>query len=130
MARWKGTAKQRAALRKAQLASARKRRGKKGRKANPKVKRSAGRAFVAGLALGQSKTLNRRAGLYAGNRSGYTKSGEYDRRHGPRKKKVRRVGGYVAGVYTTALVASVATGGLHAYANRRASKKYGLKAYR
>jgi hypothetical protein len=88
------TARQKAALRKAQLASARKRKGK-GK--NVKVSRTFGSAFSAGLRLGLSSGHNKRAGISKGR---YTKSGNIDRRYQPRKNVNRRAAGVALGVMT------------------------------
>ena len=123
------TIKQKAALRKAQLASARKRKGR-GKRGGPAVKRSAGRAFVAGLALGGSNKLNKRAGFTGAEHARITKKGQYDKRHRIKSKnKYARFGAYAAGVGTTAVALGVATGGLHAYNHHRVMKKYNKQAF-
>lgn len=80
------TPARRAALRKAQLASAAKRRGRRSTPVRPTV----GRAYRAGLSLGLSEKRNIRAGLHKSNAAKYQNH-----------KPIKRALAYTAGVYTT-----------------------------
>jgi hypothetical protein len=122
MARYRMTARRRAALKKAQAASARKRRRMASNRRKP-VRRTAGRAFVAGATLGLSDKAHRRAGLTSGYNARVTKKGQYDKRHRIKKNPKRRTAAYAAGAYATAIAATGAAVGVQALAGSRTRRR-------